>query len=56
MIYDEDEEECWNYMKDQLRQNWPNFHEKQLFKLSVREVGVTFVNDLNPIKKEIERE
>ncbi|CAC5374848.1 unnamed protein product [Mytilus coruscus] len=34
---EEEEEEVLNYITETLREHWPNFHEKQLFKLSVKE-------------------
>ncbi|VDI39649.1 Hypothetical predicted protein [Mytilus galloprovincialis] len=34
---EEEEDEVLNYITETLREHWPNFHEKQLFKLSVKE-------------------
>lgn len=46
MVMEEDEEDVWNYILEKLRKHWPNFHEKQLFKLSVKKVSITVL--INP--------
>ncbi|CAG2216178.1 unnamed protein product [Mytilus edulis] len=36
-LVEEEDEDVWNYILEKLREHWPNFNEKQLFKLSVKE-------------------
>lgn len=45
-LVEEEEEDVWNYILEKLREHWPNFNEKQLFKLSVKEVLITVL--INP--------
>lgn len=46
MIEEEEQEDVWNYILQKLREHWPNFNEKQVVKLSLKEVLITVL--INP--------